>query len=1625
MKKHYLLLLFFISLLGYSQTDPNKADENGAKSITITTPKAIVVDGIVAQKNPTGYNRNDGSISIFFKGGTGSYTYNWTKVGDPSFTAPSDWTKLSAGSYTITAVDGNSCKSEPYPFTIDQIDELLVTINGNTISCKGNETGILSVSAISGGIVTTGYSYEWYKEVNNIFETTGLTGAAAAKNLPAGVYKLYVKDNVKLPALPNEAWSNAFRITEPSGVLNSTHSKTDISCNGETDGTITLNITGGTAGYSILWSDNITTTSQTGQTTRTGLSKKTYSYTITDLKSCKFNSISNITISEPTKLTITSTSQKQPTGPLNNDGEITINASGGNPNYTYNVIKNNGNPTEYSANIITGLANGTYDVYAKDANGCITDSKQFKLEALAIKLVTQENIKCFGDKTGAITIEAVGGTSPYTYRWFNVNNGVETPIPIQTTPTLTDLITGEYRVGLTDAYNKEIYADYYISQPTAPIKATSAYTNVSCNGGNNGTIKLDIQGGTGSYNVAYKDVSNNTRIIDPAKLIAGTYSYTITDDNNCIFNSPANITILENAPVTITINKPTQPTMVTANDGEITINANGGTKSYSYILKKNGISTEYLTNIITGLGDGVYEIIAKDSNNCTSNIETITLKALAVTFVNKVDVSCNGANTGSIEVLASGGTLTSSSQYNYKWYYKQKEVDNYTLFTGGTTNKIENLYTGFYKVVVTDDVNISRELIIAELTERPAITCTFTQTDVNCFSGSDATITLNIQGGTGNYHVLWNDGITTKDRTGIPAGDYSFTIKDDNGCSYSVTPIQVKIIQPLKPLIIASFKKIEASGYGLNNGSIDVLVSDGTFPYTYQWYEGVTKTLMTGKKDALLSGIGTGSYTVIVTDKNQCTTEETYIVLQPDKLLITSIVETESIKCFGNKQAILKATITGGAPIGVPDENKEYKYKWYNVLTPNIIASTTNPSETLTAGDYILEVADGFGNSYTSTPITIIEPKLLKINYTQKNVSCNGNNDGEITINVTGGTGKYAIVWSTGTNANENTIKDLFASTYNVTVTDDNGCTDFQEIIITEPKVMGIKVEKTPPSALGVDDASIKVTVVGGTPNYNFEWYDKDGKSIYTDNDKESNSIYNIYVGQYFITIIDANGCKIEKRDLDKVDPLFIKLTQINIVKCFGDATASIKAITSGGLPDYYYKWYNVNNPTEVISEAETLINAKAGIYYVIATDYFGKSITSETITITEPKALNNSLSSQYTRCGDGNDWTITSAASQGTAPYSYLWNTGVRTPNLVDAPAGNYSLLVTDNNGCTITKTITLVAPDHLDATEVIKIPTCYAGSDAIITVTTIAGIAPFTYLWNTGEKSNTLTNASAGDYTIEITDSKGCIITRNYTINNPPKDIINIGEDVTLCFDQTLTINATIDDDKATYAWTSDKGFKSNKAMITVSEPANYTVIVTNKLGCEATDTIKISSQNTAISAEFAVSSQVFKNEKFIIVDISNPDADEIEWVLPANATIVSKNKDFAEVSFSEAGEYDITMNTKKGNCTAFQTKSILVTEGDFEENNPDEVSKKFDLKIYPNPSKGTFTVDVMLDKVMPAHVKVYNLNNNMLIDSKTQEGKDNYLFNFTFNGLPSGVYFVLFESQQGSKLRKIIIQ
>lgn len=2181
MKKLLLSLFLFINILGYSQQANVGILDNGSRTVTFVNPAPIEVNGTPLIKHATGFGEANGAINIVFKGGTGSYTYIWTKDSQP-FT-PTSWTALEAGNYTITAIDTSiptGCSSQPYSFTITQPDKLEVFINGNTILCNGKNTGTLSVVKKQGGIVTLGYNYEWFKkDGNNTFVTTYLTGETVSGGLYAGAYKVKITDNAS-PA--NTAWSDEFIITEPSAPITVTESQTNVSCNGGSNGTISLTINGGTPGYSILWNNTITTSHVVGQPDRTGLSKGSYFYTITDDNGCQYNSTNNIEIAEPAKLTITSITQTQPSGVSINDGKISINASGGTGAYTYSLTKDNVT-TNYSTSTITNLENGTYEVVVKDVNNCTSLSSIVKLEALAITLVNQENIKCFGEKTGSIVIKASGGTlannSNYKYQWYKNSNIIAN----ETNTEIKQIDTGDYTVQITDDDNLPVTSPiYHITEPSGILAVTSnaaQQQNVSCNAGNDGAIAITVTGGTPGYTYSWNDGSiakdrtnlsagvysvivtdangctktlNGITISEPSKinipspsikdvaingqstgsivfssdptggnggytykwtsgtntnfsantrdlnnLTAGTYQLIVSDNKTCE-STLQTFTIQEKIKLIVNINK---TALIKCNgdlNGELTAEVTGGVTPYKYIWKKNGqVLSGENTETISNLGFGSYSVSVTDTANPEPagpfaqaeqlNFALTQPDKLTVSVTKQTNVLCYGAQTGEIEIAIQGGTAPYTQQWtknganysgnlnileagfynvivtdalnhsctatlvqpveitqpsallkivsaapvnltgfetnngsiavtitggtpNYK--YEWRKDTNPTII--GTTSSINNLSIGTYHLIVKDandcalpqvDYTITQpdkfeitSLIqtsgttikcygdsIAEFTATvtggvkeytfdwlntttgvkytstetitPTITTskasnlgagnyivsikdkenntlfgtntftilqpeklafTYTKEDVSCLGGNNGTVVLNITGGTKNtditkpYSIICSGG-TADNQTGIvsglTAGTYTIKTTDINGCQ---TPEQTIVIsEPQNSVYIANEIITPTTGFGLATGKIEITVAGGTTPYSYQWKN--NSGSIVGTNSPTLNSVPAGTYTVLVTDSKNCTTSNSYTIQQPTKPTLTatpsqskcngllgsleaianggaafsqnqsdriytyklknktsgitstitgnlavftniadgdysltatdisgvdsntidlqftqptpitvSLTSKSNVRCFGDQDGTIAISVSGGTPLLV-NGNPEYTYQWKkkNTATNNYENFTPTSLNALSQGIYAVEVHDanynaadashcvgilenieitqpadfgfdidkityknpsvlngndgtlhfeitggksnyeykfytkdvtgnetvittisnsslktadfnglikdhyyisakddtgcikyadfdfrdnpltvsisqtqqitcydanngvlnvnangGFGTKtiswyrnnvilsnedkenllnvkpgtyyaiikdsnkveVTSNTINVNQPDLITFNTIQEPVKCFGDSNGKITLTASGGNGNFryryfyngSVIndWQNFSNGANTIISDLAEGEYTIQVEDTQQCKSTDGIIkITSPTALTISnVASTPTTGNGLSNGSIAVTPQGGNGSYTYQWFKSDNSTI----NQITNTAGNLSAGKYYVIITDAKGCNLTSPLLEVTEPLLLEtsIAVQNVILCNGDKNGSLNPTTIGGFlkpgDNYTYKWYEDGNSI-VLATTTILNNIGKGSYYVIATDSNGNQTQSKNLVVTEPVILNNTLTSDYTLCGDANDWTINATPSGGTSSYSYMWNTGAKTASLQNVPPANYSVLVTDNHGCSITKNITITAPTHLAAAESITIPTCYGGSDATIEVTPSGGKAPYTYLWNTGEKSNRLSNAAAGDYSVAITDSKGCIINYNYKIDNPQKDVINLGEDVTLCFDQTLTINAAINDDKATYFWKSDKGFTSNKAMITISEPANYTVTVTNKLGCEATDTIKIESQNTAISAEFAVSSQVFKNEKIIIVDISNPAADNIEWILPAKATIISKNSDYAEISFSEIGEYEITLNTQKGNCTAFQTKQILVTEGEYEEEDPTDTQKKFDLKIYPNPSQGIFTVDVTLDKIMPVHVKVYNLNNNMLIDSKTQEGKDNYLFNFSLSGLPTGLYFVLFESQQGSKLRKIIIQ
>ncbi|GAA3769932.1 T9SS type A sorting domain-containing protein [Flavobacterium ginsengiterrae] len=1642
------------------------------KDIEITEPDPISIPTPTVTKVAI-FGQSTGSISIgnIIGGNPGQYYYSWTS--NIGFTSASkNISGLKAGIYYLTVSDSKSCTSQTLTVNITQSDLLQVDIKEtNFIKCNGDSNGVLTAEVI-GGIPP--YKYKWSK---NGTEISGLN-TAVISGRDSGNYSVLVTDSANpAPGPYATAEKLNYTLAQPNQLIVSVLNKKNVLCYGASTGEIVINIAGGTAPYTQVWTRN-------GQLYSGPLDKLTagiYNVTVTDKPDhgCTASLSQTVEITQPAApLKIDSQLPINLTGFQTNNGSITVTVSGGTPTYTYEWTKDASVAVIGTTNKISNLSAGIYHLIVKDANGCSlpqTDyiiSQPDKLEIVSLTRTPNTNILCNGNKLGEFTAVVTGGVKEYTFEWLNNTTGekytsTEVIGTTSTSSKASSLGAGNYIISVKDQNNNTLYGTntFTITQPDI-LAFTYTKQDVSCYSGNNGTITLNITGGTKNTDVTkpYNIVSSGGVINSQTGVISGltkgTYTVKVSDANGCQtleqiigITEPVNSVYIASSAITPT-------TGFGLSTGKVTVTVSGGTTGYTYQWK-NSLGTLVGTNSpnLNNVPSDTYTLLVTDAQGCTTgNNYIVPQPTKPVLTETHLQAKCNGL-FGSLNAITTGGASYNQNQADRSYTYKLRNKISGTVvsITGNTAN-FTNIADGNYALTATDIAGVDSNSIDVTFTQpTPIIVTLALSLNVSCYGGQDGLIAVNVTGGTPfivngtpEYTYIWKkkntatnlyENFTPASLSALYEGIYAVEVRDANynagDTSHCVGFLNdIIITQPADfGFEIDKMTYQNPTAVNGNDGALHFEIKGGKTNYEYKLYkkdalgnETVLKTISnTSAKMVDFNNLIKDHYYVSVQDDTGCTKYTDFDFT--DNPLTITISQTQNITCFESNNGILKAVVNGGFGIKT--------ISWYrdNVLLPN-----EHNAELLNVkiGNYYAVVKDTKAIEVTTGPLTVTQPDMVTFSTVQEPVKCLGDNNGTITINAAGGNSSFryryfnngTLVqdWTNFSNASSTIITGLADGEYNIQVQDTQQCASIDKLVkITSPTALAIdNIISVPATGKGLSNGSISITALGANGNYGYNWFKANGSTI---NQTTAKAI-NLAAGKYYIIITDAKGCNLTSPLIEVTEPPLLEtsISIQNVVLCNGDKNGSLIPSTTGGLlkpgENYTYQWFEIGNTT-ILSTNTILSNIGKGSYYVIAKDSNGNLATSQTLLVTEPNVLNNVLSSDYVRCGDFDDWTIDAAPTGGTLPYTYAWNTGAKTASIQNVTPGYYSVTVTDNHGCNITKTITLTAPAHLDAAEVIKIPTCYEGSDATITVTTIAGTAPFKYLWNTGETSNILKNASAGEYSVEITDARGCIILRKYTIENPPKDVIDLGPDVTLCFDQTLTINATIDDDKATYFWTSDKGFTSNKAMITVSEPANYTVVVTNKLGCKATDTIKISSQQTAISAEFAVSSQVFKNEKFIIVDISNPAADTVEWVIPANATIISKNDDFAEISFSEAGEYDITINTTKGNCTAYQTKTVLVTEGEYEEENPDTQAKNFDLKIYPNPSSGNFTVDATLDKVMPANVKVYSLNNNVLIDSKADNGKSNYLFNFSLNGLPSGIYFVLFESQQGSKLRKIIIQ
>ncbi len=1317
-------------------TDSNMC--SSTLGVNIQSSNTFGISQIAVDNNVSCNGVCDGQATVMASGGTPPYTYVWSN-GDntPSISG------LCAGAYTVTVTDDSGCfevgninVTEPPLLTVTS------TVNAN-VSCNGLSDGSGTVNTTGG---TPPYVYTW----SNGGSTPSIT------NLPVGNYSITVTDNNGCAGI------TAFVITEPPLLTATATIDSNVSCNGQSDGSATVSTTGGTPAINCVWSTGATTPSVTG------LGAGTYTVSCTDANGC--SSTATVTITEPTLLGLTVTSTNLTCNGVC-IGTVTSTVTGGVAPYTYTW------DSGQSSSAITGLCAGTYNLTVTDGNGCTETATSTITEPLLLTAtsVVNNNVSCNGLSDGSATVTVTGGSPPFVYTWNNVGS----------TATATNLPAGNYSVTVTDNNGCTGITAFVITEPLLLSANATVNNNVSCNGAD-GSATVTTTGGTPAISCIW---SNGATTATVTGLSGGTYTVSCTDANGC--SSTATVTITEAPPLSLTVSS----TNLTCNAvciGTATTTVTGGVTPYTYTWD-NGQTTPDQT----GLCAGNYNLTLTDANGCaeTASVTITEPPLLSVNSVVNNDVSCNGLSDGSATVTATGGT----PPYVYTWS------------NGGSTPAITNLPAGNYSITVSDN-NGCTEITSFIITQPPMLSATaVVNNNVSCNGAVDGSATVTTTGGTPPINCIWSSGATTATATGLSGGTYTVSCTDANGCSSTAT---VTITEPTLLSLTVTSTNIICSAVCI--GTATTSVTGGVTPYSYTWSNGQTTPNQTG--------LCAGAYSLTVTDSNGCSETASVTITEPPLLTVTPAVNN-NVSCNGLSDGSATVTATGGTP--------PYVYTWNNGGSTPVITN-------LPAGNYDITVTDDNGCVQTTT-LQITQPTTFGVTITSQNVDCNAACNGSATISTTGGVSPYTYQWSDGQITQ--TATGLCAGFVNVTVTDSNGCVNLSGALITEPPAFNINLNTQNVLCSGDCDGEVAVAISGGTPPYTYQW--SDGQSTQT--------ATGLCAGFISLTITDDNGCINQNGAVITENSILIVSAAVDSdVLCNGQSNGSAAVTHTGGVSPYTYEWSNGATTSNVT-------DLGVGYYVVTVTDNFGCTTTDD-IQINEPSpvAITVFIDKGVSCNGDSNGQAAV-LPSGGTSPYVYIWSNGETIGTVTNLDVGFHFVTVTDDNGCSITGSVNMSEPDLLVTAITGTDLLCFGTSAGDATISATGGVMPYLYDWNTGATTTTITGLSEGTFMVTVTDANNCSSTQMITLSEPPAlEIDSMNSGPLVCFGNTDgTITFSLSGGTPPYLYNWSNGAPSTP-MATGLSSGTYTITVTDDNGCiiTASETITepgqlaVSSTTTDIS-------------------------------------------------------------------------------------------------------------------------------------------------------------------------------
>lgn len=1200
-----------------------------------------------------------------------------------------------------------------------------------------------------------------------------------------------------------------------------------------------------------------------------------------------------------------------------------------------------------------------------DANNC-SSSDSITLNTIsgvtAVETSTTDVSACNGND-GSIAILPLDGTPPYSYQWSGPSSGAQSNQAAGI--VIGNLAQGSYTVTVLDQSPgacEFIRTFLVVNGPSLEISLDSIRP-VSCYGNSDGGIFISANSFNGPIAFLW---NNNSPEEDITGLETGIYSVTISDG---VCQSEISNILVPQPDSLYATSRVEDVSCEGFADGKIQVQIFGGTRDYE-IEWSNQSGQINQSNLATG----DYQFTVSDARGCMFVSENMTVSQPAALTADAVasPVSCFDGRDGAIQLNVSGGT----PPYNFLWN------------TGATQKNLSDLSAGNYVVDITDAKGCILTLSNIAVTQPAIVTFVLDSLkNPSCPGIEDGGIFLSVSGGTGVLQHNWNTGATGEDLSPATNGDYFLTTTDQNGCVFHSDTFTLNA----PPLLTVDFSIRPPTCVGRADGSIAVnILSTNLAPFHFLWN--------TQDTTQNIENISSGNYSVTIEYGGGCVGVFDNLILEAEQVLSNDNLMIMEPVCAGDDNGIIFSNILGGAlPL---------TYQWSNGSDQ---ANATN----LSAGVFSLTVSDVRGCTLTVDSIFVRDPLPISVRVLAVDtINCHDENTGGIVVEARGGFFPYQYVWNNGAFTGES-LSNLPAGNYQLMVQDNRGCLfNHTPILLENPPQLNavavLKINKNCQNDLQQD--SIFAQVSGGTPPYTYHWNTQDTGAF----------LPGITFGEYAFTVTDANGCYqiVENIKVPQNSGSFkIAGAVKSDISCFGASDGSVQIQLDGGTPPYQYLWSDGGGDNGGMTRDPFLSAAglEKGIYKLTVVDSNGCIIISDQIEIREPnllKLLVRQADSRNVSCHGGRDGRIVLDVSGGSSPYQFNWfdvtgNLVFDRQNPIGLPAGTFKVKVSDFNHCSDSLlNLVITEPDSFYIwRETVNHVLCHGDNGGSISIEVRGGTPAYEYEWAPGGNNTPgIQNLSAGTYSVSVEDAKRCIITKNFTLNQPVQAIDIELDEVRNpdCFGENSgAFSALVSGGTQPYVFLLN-GLPISQPAKDELAPGSYVFEVFDNNACLSSQTFSILEPDS-ISITFTTMSVTpgIGNDGKATASVSGGAPPYRYLWETGDTTYFIENK--------MPGRYFLTVTDSLG-CVKQAIVEIKLMTAVLEINADDG------LKIIPNPTTGKASFEFEKSSLFIGNLEIYNAIGQQIrrIDfDKIVSGN----ISIDLTDLPAGVYWIKLDTESGN--------